>query len=126
MLTSNTGKDSYNDVQLGYAYAAAEALSFKVFLSFDFSYWTSGDATTIAGYINTYGPKAAQFTYNSEVFVSSFIGDGFDWASVASQSQAIYACPNWQASAYAGASGVSCGFSWDAVSPRVVSILLQS
>jgi glucan endo-1,3-alpha-glucosidase len=35
------GKDTYNDQQLGFAYAAAEALNFKVFISFDFSYWTS-------------------------------------------------------------------------------------
>ena len=33
------GTDSYNHEQLGYAYAAAAALDFKVFLSFDFSYW---------------------------------------------------------------------------------------
>jgi hypothetical protein len=40
-LMDDTGKDSYNDQQLGFAYAAAEALDFKVFISFDFSYWTS-------------------------------------------------------------------------------------
>jgi glucan endo-1,3-alpha-glucosidase len=37
-----TGKDDYNDAQLTFAYAAAENTNFKVFISFDFAYWTSG------------------------------------------------------------------------------------
>lgn len=41
-LRGLSGKDSYNDQQLGYAYAAAEATGFKVFISFDFAYWTAG------------------------------------------------------------------------------------
>ena len=40
-LMDFAGKDLYNDQQLGFAYAAAEALDFKVFISFDFIYWTS-------------------------------------------------------------------------------------
>lgn len=40
-LIITIGTDPYNAQQLGYAYAAAEALNFKVFLSFDFSHWTS-------------------------------------------------------------------------------------
>jgi hypothetical protein len=36
------GKDSYNNQQLGLAYAAAASVGFKVFISFDFAYWTAG------------------------------------------------------------------------------------
>jgi hypothetical protein len=36
-----SGKDTYNDQQLGFVYAAAANVGFKVFISFDFSYWTS-------------------------------------------------------------------------------------
>ncbi|KZP29428.1 glycoside hydrolase family 71 protein [Athelia psychrophila] len=93
----NIGKDSYNAQQLGYAYAAAQALNFKVFLSFDFGYWGSGDTATIASYINTYGVLPAQFIYNNEIFVSTFVGDGFNWATVAAQSKPLFACPNYQA-----------------------------
>ncbi|KAF7972830.1 hypothetical protein HWV62_16928 [Athelia sp. TMB] len=110
----NIGTDSYNPTQLGYAYAAAEALGFKVFLSFDFSYWNASSTADIAGYISTYGALPAQFMYNGDVFVSTFNGDGVvDWAAVAAQSQALFACPNWQAASFAGASGLSCGFNWN-------------
>lgn len=109
------GMDSYNDQQLGYAYAAAAALDFKVFLSFDFSYWSSADTSLIAGNITQYASQSSQFTYNNEVFVSTFIGDGFDWSAVASQSQSLFACPNYQAASLSGgADGVSCGFNWNA------------
>jgi glucan endo-1,3-alpha-glucosidase len=37
-----SGKDSYNQQQLGFAYAAAANVGFKVFISFDFAYWTAG------------------------------------------------------------------------------------
>ncbi|EIW78759.1 glycoside hydrolase family 71 protein [Coniophora puteana RWD-64-598 SS2] len=110
----NIGKDSYNDQQLGYAYAAASATGFKVFISFDFSYWTTGDTSTIAQYINTYGAMDGQFIYNNEVFVSTFVGDGFNWGDVASQSKPLFACPNWQPGSFGGDNGVSCGFSWGA------------
>jgi glucan endo-1,3-alpha-glucosidase len=111
------GKDSYNDQQLGFAYAAAEAINFKVFISFDFNYWTSADVSTIAGYINTYGTKAAQFLYNDKIFVSSFIGDGFDWRSVESQSEPLFACPNWQAASL-DSNNADCGFNWNAWSSQ--------
>lgn len=73
------------------------------------------DTSTIASYINTYGVLPAQFIYNNEIFVSTFIGDGFNWATVAADSKPLFACPNYQAASLASSSGVSCLFSWDAV-----------
>jgi glucan endo-1,3-alpha-glucosidase len=39
--------DSYTPTQLALAYQAAEAVDFKVFISFDFAYWNNGDTATI-------------------------------------------------------------------------------
>ena len=72
------------------------------------------DVSTIAGYIQRYGNQAAQFKYNNAVFVSTFIGDGFDWRSVESQSGIkLFSCLNWQPSSLSSSSA-DCGFSWDA------------
>lgn len=120
-------------MQLGYAYAAAASVEFKVFLSFDFSYWTAGgehfhfhimdnkgtyidfaDISAVAGYINKYGSQPAQLMWNNKTFVSSFLGDGFDWRSVESQSKPLFVCPNWQPGSLNSPSA-DCGFSWDAV-----------
>jgi glucan endo-1,3-alpha-glucosidase len=44
-----------------------------------------------------YGNLPGQFKYNSATFVSSFVGDGFQYRSVESQSGIkLFACPNWQ------------------------------
>ncbi|KAH8914174.1 carbohydrate-binding module family 20 protein, partial [Atractiella rhizophila] len=109
----NIGKDDYNDKQLGFAYAAGEVTGFKMFISFDFVYWNSGDSATIASYLRTYGNKAAAYKYNNAVFVSTFIGDNaVDWNSIGSQAGlTLYACPNWQPGSLGN---VQCGFSWDA------------
>ncbi|EIW78824.1 glycoside hydrolase family 71 protein [Coniophora puteana RWD-64-598 SS2] len=111
----NIGKDGYNDQQLGYAYDAAAALNFSVFISFDFHYWTNDDVAAIAQNLTAYSAKPAQFKVGEAAFVSSFVGDGYDWGSTATQAGIqLYACPNWQSGSFAGASGVSCGFSWNA------------
>ncbi|KZP22423.1 glycoside hydrolase family 71 protein [Athelia psychrophila] len=49
-----------------------------------------------------------------EVFASTSTGDAFDRAAVAAQSQALYACPNYQASSFSTSSGISCLLSWNA------------
>jgi len=72
----NIGKDSFNDQQLGYAYESAAKNGVKVFISFDYNYWTAGSEGTIGKTIATYGVKAAQLKIGSKVFVSSFIGRG--------------------------------------------------
>jgi glucan endo-1,3-alpha-glucosidase len=88
--------------QLNFAYAAAQSVGFKVFISFDFSIWGNGDVSTIASYMKTYSAMPAQFQFNGKPFVSSFIGDGFPWRQVESQSVPLFACPFWQAASLAG------------------------
>lgn len=61
-------------MQLGFAYAAAEATGFHVFISFDFAYWNAGDVQTVAQYIQKYDASAGQLKYGGKHFVSSFVG----------------------------------------------------
>ncbi|KAJ7244276.1 glycosyl hydrolase family 71-domain-containing protein [Mycena rebaudengoi] len=87
------GKDSYNDQQLGFAYAAAA----NVFINLDFAYWGGGDISPMATYIQTYATQPGQFMYNGAAFVSNFVGDGFAYRSLESSSGIkLFACPNWQ------------------------------
>ncbi|KAH8928031.1 glycoside hydrolase family 71 protein [Atractiella rhizophila] len=113
----NIGKDSYNAAQLENAYNAAAATGFKVFISFDFAYWTNGDFGTISSYLQTYATRAGQYKYNNKAFVSTFVGGGFDRRAVESSSGVpIFACPNYQPGAlrHSTTAATDCGFSWDA------------
>ncbi|KAF8144305.1 glycoside hydrolase family 71 protein, partial [Mycena galopus ATCC 62051] len=113
------GKDTYNDQQLGYAYAAAASVGFKVFISFDFSYWTSSDVSTMATYMQTYATEPAQFKYNNAAFVSSFIGDGYPYRTLESQSGiTLFACPNWQPGSFVNNANADCGMNWSGAWPN--------
>lgn len=65
-------------------------------------------------YMQTYGTKPAQFMPpQGGAFVSSFIGDGFPFRQVESQSGVkLFSCPNWASDALAGSADVDCGLSW--------------
>ncbi|KAJ7289549.1 glycoside hydrolase family 71 protein [Mycena rebaudengoi] len=115
----NIGKDTYNDQQLGFAYAAAANVGFKVFISFDFSYWTSSDVSTMATYMQTYATQTGQFIYNNAAFVSSFVGDGYPYRTLESQSGVtLFACPNWQPGSFVSNSNADCGLAWNAAWPN--------
>lgn len=89
--------DSYTPTQLALAYQAAEQVGFKVFISFDFSYWTNGDTANITAYMQEYAGHPAQMQYNGGALVSTFVGDSFDWTPVkANTSHSLYALPNLQ------------------------------
>lgn len=110
----NIGKDSYNDEQLGFAYAAAEATGFKVFISFDFAYWNAGDVQAIGQYLQKFDSSAGQLKYNGKNFVSSFVGDNFPWRQAESAAGVpVFACPNWQPGSFQN-DDADCGFSWSA------------
>lgn len=83
----NIGRDDYNHAQLTNAYNAAEALGFKVFLSFDFNWWKNDQVADVVSYLKEWASKPAQLKVkaNNAAFVSTFIGAGFDWASVKQQ-----------------------------------------
>lgn len=89
--------DSYTPTQLAYAYQAAEEVGFKVFISFDFSYWKASDTGNITTYMNRYASHPAQMRYANAAVVSTFIGDTFDWAPVKNGiSHKLFAIPNLQ------------------------------
>ncbi|KAF7334571.1 Glycoside hydrolase family 71 protein [Mycena venus] len=116
----NIGKDSYNDQQLGFAYAAAANVGFKVFISFDFAYWGGGDISTMVTYMQTYATQPAQFMYNGAAFVSSFVGDGFAYRQLESSSGIkLFACPNWQPGSLINNANADCGMSWNAAWPNI-------
>ncbi|KAJ6515281.1 glycoside hydrolase family 71 protein [Mycena sanguinolenta] len=113
------GKDAYNEEQLGYAYAAAGNVSFKVFISFDFAYWTAGDTATMSTYMQTYATQPGQFMYSNSAFVSSFVGDGYPYRTLESQSGVkLFACPSWQPGSFINNANADCGMSWNAAWPN--------
>ncbi|WVQ73398.1 hypothetical protein IAR50_002970 [Cryptococcus sp. DSM 104548] len=113
----NIGVDPYSQSQLALAYAACETLSdFNVFISFDFNWYTIDNVTGVADMLKLFKDSSAQYRVDDKPFVSSFIGDGFDWSSVASAvGEDLYAVPYFEATAdNVNNAGVSGLFSWAA------------
>jgi hypothetical protein len=74
----NIGVDPYTDQQLGYTYEPAANNDMKVFISFDFNWWTTSQASDIGAKIAQYATLPAQLMVDDKIFVSSFAGDGLD------------------------------------------------
>ncbi|RXK40038.1 hypothetical protein M231_02678 [Tremella mesenterica] len=113
----NIGVDPYTDAQLTLAYQAAQQVpGFWLFISFDFNWYQIGQVSDVATKLKTYGSQSSQLKVDGKVFVSTFIGDGFDWGSVASQSgMELEVVPFWQPTADNANNGALGGlFSWDA------------
>ncbi|KAI1357908.1 glycoside hydrolase family 71 protein [Xylaria arbuscula] len=105
--------DDYTPKQLANAYQAAEELGFKMFISFDFAYWSTGDTAEITDIVGNYSSHPAQAYY------STFVGDNMDWNAVknALPDQKITALPNIQdpsflASAQTGLDGAFSWYAW--------------
>ncbi|GAW26497.1 putative glycoside hydrolase family 71 protein [Rosellinia necatrix] len=66
--------DSYTPKQLANAYQAAEELDFKVFISFDFAYWSTGDTPAIIDIVGNYSshPAQAYYRYISPPLITFF------------------------------------------------------
>lgn len=109
----NIGTDSFTDDQLQYAYVSADRNGMKVFLSFDFNYWSVDDVAAIGGKIDQYAALPAQLKVEGKPFVSTFIGDGLDVDALrAAVSEDIYFAPNFNPGL--GTSLASCdgAFNW--------------
>jgi len=108
--------DSYTPTQLALAYEAAEAVDFKVFISFDFAYWSNGDTANITAYMDQYAGHPAQMQYNGGAIVSTFVGDSFDWTPVkAGTNHSLWPLPNLQDPAEASSNeqrSANGAFSW--------------
>ncbi|KAE8393893.1 glycoside hydrolase [Aspergillus alliaceus] len=89
--------DKYTPTQLALAYTAAEQVGFKVFISFDFAYWSNGDTDKITAYMKEYAGHPAQMQYNGGALVSTFVGDSFNWGPVKQGTpHKIWAVPHLQ------------------------------
>ncbi|KFY94806.1 hypothetical protein V500_03045 [Pseudogymnoascus sp. VKM F-4518 (FW-2643)] len=75
----NIGVDGYTDAQLNLAYQSAANNDMKVFISFDFNWYspTSG-ASAVGSKIAQYANHPAQLMVDGKVFASSFAGDALD------------------------------------------------
>ena len=96
----NIGTDSWTGQQLDLAYESAANNNMNVFISFDFNWYSTSMTPQIGAMIKTYGAKPAQLKVDGKVFVSSFLGDGFDLDTVASASgfsrDDLFFAPNFQ------------------------------
>jgi hypothetical protein len=110
----NIGTDSYNEAQLGYAYESAAANDMKVFISFDFNWYSpSGDAGKVGELIKAFGSKPAQLMVDNKVFVSSFAGDGLSVDAVrAAAGTDIFFAPNFHPEQTPDPSAVDGALNW--------------
>ncbi|KAJ7741707.1 glycosyl hydrolase family 71-domain-containing protein [Mycena metata] len=78
----NIGVDPYTDTQLGFAYDSANRNGMKVFISYDFNWWNTGQGAQIGSHMAGYASRPAQLFVNGAAFISSFAGDGVDVAAM--------------------------------------------
>ncbi|KAJ7478355.1 putative alpha-1,3-glucanase/mutanase [Mycena latifolia] len=92
----NIGTDPFTDQQLGFAYESAANNGMKVFISFDFNWYTTAQGAEVGAKIAQYAGLPAQLLVDGKVFVSSFAGDGLDVGAVrAAAGREIYFAPNY-------------------------------
>lgn len=109
----NIGVDPYTDQQLGFAYASAANNDMKVFISFDFNWWHTSQATAIGQKIAQYASLPAQLKVDNKVFVSSFAGDGVDIAAMRSAAGTeLFFAPNFHPSYGTDLSNVDGLLNW--------------
>ncbi|KAJ7617736.1 putative alpha-1,3-glucanase/mutanase [Roridomyces roridus] len=63
---------------VGFAYDSADRNGMKVFISYDFNWWNTGQGAQIGSHMAGYASRPAQLFINGAAFISSFAGDGVD------------------------------------------------
>lgn len=107
--------DPATSPQLANAYEAAEQADFKVFISFDFAYYSNDDTEEITNYVRNYSSHPGQLQYNDAALVSTFVGGSFDWGPVKDAvDHEIFAVPNHQDPSSVGTvdTSIDGAFSW--------------
>ncbi|EJD45966.1 hypothetical protein AURDEDRAFT_144787 [Auricularia subglabra TFB-10046 SS5] len=66
------------NIGVGFAYESAARNGMKVFISYDFNWWNTGQAVQIGQHLSGYAARPAQLFIGDKAFVSSFAGDGLD------------------------------------------------
>ena len=119
--------DSNVPIQVGNAFAAAEAASFKLAFSFDYlggtGAWPASGSDSVVSYLNQYVSSSAYLFYSSAAFVSTFEGTSNigDWAQGgtirSAVSSSIYFVPDYTSLGPSGISpylnDIEGAFSWD-------------
>ncbi|CAI6089667.1 unnamed protein product [Clonostachys chloroleuca] len=109
----NIGVDGYTDAQLDLAYKSAADNDMKVFISFDFNWFKTGEAATVGQKIAKYANQAAQLKVDNRVFASSFAGDGLDVAAMKSAAGVdVFFVPNFHPEQTANPDSIDGGFNW--------------
>ncbi|KUI53625.1 hypothetical protein VP1G_00965 [Cytospora mali] len=109
----NIGTDFYTDTQLGYAYASAAANDMKVFISFDFNWWSTSEGTAVGQKIAQYASLDAQLKVDNKVFASSFAGDGIDVSAIRTAAGVdLYWAPNFHPSYGTNFSTIDGALNW--------------
>jgi glucan endo-1,3-alpha-glucosidase len=110
----NIGKDDYSQKQLDLAYAAAEVVDFDLFISFDFNWYHIDEVDAVATMFKRYMDRPKQYKVDGKPFVSTFVGDGFDWGAVEKAvGKPIHSVPFYEPTAQnADLPSVSGLFSW--------------
>ncbi|KAB5566131.1 putative alpha-1,3-glucanase/mutanase [Coniochaeta sp. 2T2.1] len=110
----NIGVDPYTDTQLGFAYDSAAANDMKVFISFDFNWFSaSSDAAKVGQIIAKYASKPAQLMVDGKAMVSSFAGDGLDTAAMrAAAGVPVFFAPNFSPDLTPDSSVVDGALNW--------------
>lgn len=118
----NIGVDSYTDTQLGYAYESANNNGMKVFISFDFNWYSpSSGAAAVGAKIAQYANKSAQLIVDNKVFASSFAGDGLDVAAMRSAAGVdVFFAPNFHPEQSTATTDIDGALNWMVPLPRLV------
>ena len=107
------GVDLYTDQQLGFAYESAAQNSMKVFISFDFNWWSTKQAAEIGHKIAQFATSPAQLIVDGKVFASTFAGDGLNVAALrAAAGIPIFFAPNFRPGFGTDVSAVDGLFNW--------------
>ncbi|GAB1313122.1 hypothetical protein MFIFM68171_03332 [Madurella fahalii] len=108
----NIGVDTYTDQQLNYAYQSAANNGMKVFISFDFNWYSPGAADAVGRKIAQYANHPAQLLVDGRIFASSFIGDGLDVNAMrAAAGTDVYFVPNFHPG-QASSATIDGAFNW--------------
>lgn len=109
----NIGTDGFTDTQLAYAYESAADNGMKVFISFDFNWFSTDDAATVGHKIANYSSYSSQLKVDGKVFASSFAGDGLDVSAVKSAAgMDVFFAPNFSPDKTSDADVVDGALNW--------------
>jgi hypothetical protein len=109
----NIGVDPYTDAQLQLAYQSAANNGMKVFISFDFNWFTTSQASKVGQMIGQYGKLSAQLMVDGKIFASSFAGDGVSVSDIRAAAGAdIFFAPNFHPELSADSSSIDAALNW--------------